>query len=320
MSIVCQNVTRYVLAVQYRGTKYHGFSHLRMQPTFRTVEGDLMKALSKLVGENNFKNIQVSSRTDRGVHAISNTLHVDISHNAPISTRDPKKLQRGINFYLSREPNRGTLDGSSRNNDIRIINAAEAPTEHAYSSRNGEKFAWHARHTAIKRTYEYRVLVSDINNGDLWVPFEAEDRSWLFRQKEGILDVDSMKEAASYLIGTHDFTSFQSVGCSRSSPITTLHDIKIYQTPYIDAQGWRGSANLGSSNIVSINISGSSFLYHQVRNIIGCLVWEIGRGKAPPSSMNDILERKSRINAPRLAPAHGLYLVSVDHEGFSFDS
>ena len=314
---VRQKLTRYVLAVQYQGNKYYGFSRLPKRLGLRTVEGDLIKALSQLVGRNNFKNIQVSSRTDRGVHALSNTLHVDISDDAPITLRDPQRLRRGMNFYLSRDFREEGLCDLKRNNEVRVINAALTPSQHAYSSRGGEIFPWHARHTAIKRNYEYRLLISDVTNGDSWVPFEA-DRSWLFRHKGGFLNIEAMREAAKYLIGTHDFTSFQSKGCSRGSPITTLNDIRIQQTPYTVAQGWGAGNNFDNSNIISIKISGSSFLYHQVRNIVGLLAWDVGRGKSHPSTVKELLHRKSRTNAPLLAPPQGLYLVSVEHEGFSF--
>jgi tRNA pseudouridine(38-40) synthase len=72
-----------------------------------------------------------------------------------------------------------------------------------------------------------------------------------------------------------------------------------------------------SLHLVTIIITGKSFLYHQVRNMVACLV-DVGRGKLKPDGVKEILEKKDRSCASGMAPAQGLFLVDVEHGGFQF--
>mmetsp|Transcript_11590 Transcript_11590/g.15461 ORF Transcript_11590/g.15461 Transcript_11590/m.15461 type:complete len:106 (-) Transcript_11590:264-581(-) len=71
------------------------------------------------------------------------------------------------------------------------------------------------------------------------------------------------------------------------------------------------------ASLITFTISGDSFVYRQVRNMVGCLV-EIGKGKLQPTHVKDLLEKRQRKLAPAMAPAHGLFLVDVEHGDFSF--
>ena len=117
------------------------------------------------------------------------------------------------------------------------------------------------------------------------------------------LNVIDMQEAAHNLVGQHDFTSFRAAGCKRFSPVVAIQDIHM------------GIPTDNSTQLVTIAITGNSFLYRQVRNMVGCLV-TVGKGEVAPQEVKDILERKSRRFAPVMAPAHELFLVDVQHGDF----
>jgi tRNA pseudouridine38-40 synthase len=182
-------------------------------------------------------------------------------------------------------------------------------------------------------------------------PFE-HDRVWRIHEKRtknkttctdqsSSLDIAAMNHAGKYLTGTHDFTSFRGKGCQRSSPIVTIDDVWCGVEKYHGEFGEgilnavsRKSTTLSrnaSNNpwedntlhtpdalqLVTIVIRGKSFLYHQVRNMVACLV-EVGRGKLTPDDVKRILEQKNRASALGMAPAHGLFLVDVEHGDFRF--
>ncbi|KAL3773635.1 hypothetical protein ACHAWO_012488 [Cyclotella atomus] len=406
---------RYALAVQYHGGNALGFSYqgprgencLVYEPRsngtiiqadlrgIESIEGRIRRALNCLVGRDNYQNIQVSSRTDRGVHAWRNTFQVDIRLRLAKSATtdaqpsitcdgsfheawDPKKLVHGINYYLSRLPgtiteeeenaqdrsflfNRQSNHRMQSNNTIRILSAAVAPNvrvpNHNYDPNlpqdadNPIDLPWDVRFTATRRFYAYRILhsfdmehESDNDSGVYSTacyhsyPFE-DDRVWRIhernssrcRNKRMWLDVNAMNLAGVYLTGTHDFTSFRGKGCQRFSPIVTVESISCTTKRYHDNAGegilnaaLRHTSTEGrllstpdTLKLVTIVISGNSFVYHQIRNIVACLV-EVGQGKMTPEDVKAILEKKDRSCAVGMAPPQGLFLVDVEHGDFIF--
>lgn len=382
--------TRYVFAVQYHGGKLLGFSHqgaagencLVYNPNgsisdlrgIESVEGRLRRAFDLLVGENNYQNIQVSSRTDRGVHAWRNTLQVDIrsrqkrgsedadsqtSSRATVKQWKPKNLVDGINFYLARIPSETDAESLPLRKNIRNIaskaNFYNLPLNHNVTilssvvapdimtpnqnydpslqedESNPKSLPFDVRFTATKRTYAYRILHSyEIEAKCAYYyhcqPFE-HDRVWRIHDDKGRigdLDIDAMNNAAKYLVGTHDFTSFRGKGCQRSSPVTTLDEVVVHKERYHGVvPGFMlagdNMENLipDTYNMITIVIKGKSFLYHQVRNIVACLV-EVGQGRLKHDEVKEILEKKDRSVAPGMAPAQGLFLVDVEHGDFRF--
>ena len=110
----------------------------------------------------------------------------------------------------------------------------------------------------------------------------------------GALDIESMQMASTALLGTHDFSSFRAADCEAPHPRRTLRELEV-QT-------------VGA--ILRIEVEGTAFLKHMVRNIVGSLA-DVGRGKRPREWIAEVLAGKDRTLAGRTAPPQGLTLVEV---------
>ncbi|XBC40918.1 MAG: tRNA pseudouridine(38-40) synthase TruA [Buchnera aphidicola (Nurudea yanoniella)] len=147
--------------------------------------------------------------------------------------------------------------------------------------------SFHARYSALSRRYRYII-------------YNDKCRSSIFSQgfyscfKK--LDIFKMNCAAKYLIGEHDFTSFRSINCQSSTPIRNIMFLKVFSL----------------NRLVIIDIIANSFLYHMVRNIVGCLI-EIGTSKYSEHWMKELLLSRDRTLASPTAKAQGLYLVKVTY-------
>jgi tRNA pseudouridine38-40 synthase len=146
---------------------------------------------------------------------------------------------------------------------------------------------FHARFSAKSKTYEYRIV-----NGPFLSPFERR-YAWHLPHP---LDVSAMQLAAPVLTGAHDFIAFQGAG---SSVKTTERRISALEVDADDPH-------------LSIVVTADGFLRHMVRAIVGTLV-EVGSGRQSPSWVGEVLASKDRAKAGPTAPAHGLFLVSIDY-------
>ncbi len=379
-----QRFLRYAFAVQYNGTPFLGFSYQGPKGEncindmgvdlrgLHTVEGKIRSALNSLVNggdkvklsealhddlvkESNYENFQVSSRTDRGVHALKNTFHVDIrSRDTTEQPWQTHQLIRGLNYHLRRETTtKSNYQWTKQQpppiltgNEIRILSCKAAPLEliknkhydpdgentDNFTQKQPSHISWNARFTALRRTYVYRILSHSIPNHaidddnseidlmeEFGIPFE-DTRSWRVLHKEKTLNVAAMKEASILLIGLNDYSSFRGRNCSRSSPIVTIENITINSNPIfpdaINRYSYDSSNSDNNAKIVTITVQGDAFLYRQVRNIVGCLV-EVGKNKLSVTDVREILEARDRTKAGTMAPAHGLYLANVEHYNLS---
>ena len=149
-----------------------------------------------------------------------------------------------------------------------------------------------ARFSAVSRTYSYRIL-----NGRDLDPF-ISDRAWHISEE---LDVDLMQKASSYLIGEHDFSSFCKKPKLKSGDTVSL-------VRHVNSAEW----NSISETDLFFEICASSFCHQMVRSIVGTLV-EVGLGKIPCDDMPRIITLSDRQAAGRIAPPHGLTLLSVKY-------
>lgn len=144
---------------------------------------------------------------------------------------------------------------------------------------------FHARFSAKQRTYIYRI------QNTRFPPALNANRVWWFVHP---LDAEKMQKAANLLIGKHDLSTFRAAGCQAKSPLKTIDELTVSRT----------------GDEVIIEIKARSFLYHQVRNIAGSLVY-VGCGKWSLADFKAAFEACDRTRGGETAPACGLYFKSV---------
>lgn len=197
-----------------------------------------------------------ASRTDAGVHARGNVAVFDTESLIPAD-----KFAFGLNARLPE--------------DISIQESFEVPAE------------FHPRFTETIKTYEYKIL-----NRKFPDPTRRNDSLFYY----GKLNVDAMNEAASYLVGPHDFKSFCAVNHDAKTTVRTIY------SAMVDKDG----------DLITFEITGNGFLYNMVRIIAGTLI-EVGKGKLKPEDIKIIMEARDRQKAGPTAPAHGLTLVEIEY-------
>jgi tRNA pseudouridine38-40 synthase len=266
-------LTHWKLTLSYDGTAFHGW---QVQPDRPTVQGTLVSALALLTGERLLP--QGSGRTDAGVHALGQV--VSFSLEAPLPEAN---LLRALNRALPAS--------------IRVLRAEIVPE------------SFHARHSAVRKSYEYRIferraeeIGAEANAEKICPPFLAP---YVWDCRWG-LEISRMREAAAMLCGIHDFTSFAAADAELSvregevagpNPVKTLFASEV----------------LRQDGLLLYRVTGSGFLHHMVRNIVGTLV-DVGRGHLQASDVTGILTARERSAAGPTAPAQGLFLVSVDYD------
>ena len=160
--------------------------------------------------------------------------------------------------------------------DIRIQSSCEVPPD------------WHPRYCNTRKTYEYRIL-----NRKFSIPTERLYSHFFYYP----LDVEKMQQAADYLVGEHDFKSFCSVNTVAETTVRTLYSVKVSK----------------ESDMITIRVTGSGFLYNMVRIIAGTLM-EVGKGGMSPEQIPQILAALDRQKAGPTAPACGLTLYAYEFE------
>ena len=195
-----------------------------------------------------------AGRTDAGVHAFGQIVHFD----APVE-RPLRAWVLGVNSSLSM--------------DVSVSWADAMPPQ------------FHARFSATARCYRYVILNRPARSAVL-----HHRVAWVHRP----LDAGKMLEAASALVGTHDFSAFRAAGCQANTPVRSLTAINVRR---------RGA-------LILIDVTANAFLQHMVRNIAGSLM-AVGQGKREPGWLEDVLRSRDRTNAGVTAPPSGLYLMGV---------
>jgi len=242
---------RVALGIEYDGS---GFCGWQTQPGGCALQDHLEQACAAIAGVP-VKTV-CAGRTDAGVHALGQVVHVDCAVGRPASA-----WVRGVNALL--------------------------PPALAVTWAQPVDGDFHARFSALSRTYRYVLLNSAVR------PAADHGRVGWFHMQ---LDVEAMREAASSLVGEHDFSAFRAAECQAQSPVRTLHEASVRRTgPYV-IFGFRANA----------------FLHHMVRNIIGSLI-HVGKGKQPPQWAAEVLQGRDRTLAAPTFDASGLYLTQVEY-------
>ena len=170
---------------------------------------------------------------------------------------------------------------------VRGVNA-HLPESIRVQTAQGVDDQFHARFDAYQRSYQYVLVNSAVAPALL-----AHKAGWYHLP----LDLKAMQEAISCLQGQHDFSAFRASSCQAKSPIKTMHRAIVTQ----------------HGNCFLFEFTASAFLHHQVRNMIGALVY-VGKGKNHASHIKHLLAQKNRaISPPTFSPA-GLYLTGVGYD------
>ncbi len=186
----------------------------------------------------------------------------------------PENLRRALNAFLPAA--------------VRVIEIDEAAAD------------FDARRDATAKTYRYRIV-----SGHTALPFDLR-YAWHLR---GHVDVGAMSSAARLLEGEHDFAAFRATG---SDIVGTVRTIRRSVVVSERERGWFSEAHPPDRRAVAYEVTGSGFLRHMVRNIVGTLV-EIGLGRLPVGAMPEVLASRCRGRAGPTAPAEGLFLVHVEY-------
>ncbi|MDP8957961.1 MAG: tRNA pseudouridine(38-40) synthase TruA [Actinomycetota bacterium] len=240
----------YRLDLVYDGSGFHGYARQR---DVRTVQGCLEEALFRLTGP---VETAVAGRTDAGVHARGQVVSFVLPHELDID-----KAWRALNGQLGPEM------------AIREVQRVED--------------GFHARFSALSRTYRYSVLNSLFTD-----PF-LRHTTW--HVPHG-LKVEDMEEAARSFRGEHDFASFCRAAAGRSRVRNVLR------------AGWCQAGE----DLLSFEIRATSFCHQMVRSIVALCV-EVGRGRLRPAGVSEILDARDRQAARGVAPPHGLMLWEVEY-------
>ena len=201
--------------------------------------------------------VTAAGRTDTGVHALCQVVHFDTSTERPLNA-----WIRGVNATLPKT--------------LRVLWAKEVD----------ERF--HARFDACQRSYQYLLV-----NQPVAPAVMAGKAGWFHLP----LNVALMSEAASYLVGEHDFSAFRAAECQAKSPIKQLHRAEV--------------RNIG--DCLLFDFCANAFLHHQVRNMVGALIY-VGKGNYKPEYIKQLLQSRDRTKSPPTFSPDGLYLAGVGYD------
>jgi tRNA pseudouridine38-40 synthase len=245
-------MARFRLDLEYVGTRYSGW---QVQRNARTVQGALHEAVRRVSQRDDFDSYG-SGRTDAGVHALHQVAHLDLETRLA-----PETLRRALNDALPA--------------DVHLLRVEKVTR------------SFHARHSAVGRSYLYQVARRRTAFGKPFV--------WWIRDP---LDVGAMDAAGRVFGGRHDFRSYADADPGEKSTRVVVERVEV--------------AEAGA--LILVRVLGSHFLWKMVRRMVGVIA-EVGRGGLRPADAERFLREPSDVPARLTAPPSGLFLERVLYEG-----
>jgi tRNA pseudouridine38-40 synthase len=239
------------LLVSYDGTAYCGWE---TQKNGVAVQEVLEEAIRKITGES--VALEGSGRTDAGVHALGQVASFRMRHRIPA-----RKLVLALNATIPE--------------DVAVLDAADADP------------SFHARFSAVSKTYRYTILNDRVRRPLL--------RATAYHFPKP-LDAAAMHEAAQAIVGTHDFRAFAKEAARKKSCVRTIFRAVVER----------------DGVLVRLEFTGDGFLYNMIRIVTGTLI-DVGLGRRGPDALARLTAGGRRPHAGFTVPAHGLCLVSVDY-------
>lgn len=242
-------MTRWKLTLEYDGTAFLGWQR---QAQGMTVQQALEEAAERFCGERPVAH--AAGRTDTGVHARGQVVHFDCE-----AVRAERAWVMGANSRL--------------------------PPSVAVCWAQPVSADFHARYSARRRSYRYRILRRATRPA-----LDARLCTWVREP----LDVAAMRLAVPALIGELDFSSFRTVACQSRSPVRNLVRIDLIE------QG----------EFLDFEFEANAFLHHMIRNLVGSLLL-VGKGEQPPTWIAEVLAARDRTRAGPTAPPQGLTFLAA---------
>lgn len=243
---------RLALGLEYDGAAFCGW---QTQPSRCAIQDHVQDALGRFTDST--IEVTAAGRTDTGVHATAQVVHFDSD-----VVRETSSWVRGPNACLPPA--------------IRVVWSHPVPDD------------FHARYSALSRTYRYLLLNEKV------APAILRDRVGWFHAP---LDAARMEEGCRALLGEHDFSAFRGSQCQSRSPIRTVSEARVER----------------HANLVVFTLRANAFLHHMVRNIVGSLVY-VGAGREEPAWIAELVASRDRKLAAPTFSAAGLYLAGVEYD------
>lgn len=266
------------LTLAYDGTTFNGW---QVQPNLPTIQGTLAAALLRITGETILP--QGSGRTDAGVHALAQVASFSLGNPIPAPN-----LHHALNRVLPQS--------------IRVLTIESAAED------------FHARHSARRKTYEYRIFPRALFPRTIPPALDRICSPMLAPYVWDCpypLDFAVLENAADHVRGTHDFTSFTAVNPDQTAREPSTGPSTLNPEPCfirtIHHSSWHRS-----NDLYFYRVTGSGFLHHMVRNLVGTFV-EAASGRISADDIPRILDARNRSAAGPTAPARGLFLVEVEY-------
>ena len=251
--------------IAYDGTDFHGWASQKGQ--LRTVQGVLEQCLTMILRHP--IELTVAGRTDAGVHAAGQVAHADVpveSLQQRSIDGEPAKLVRRLAKLVD--------------DDIRIHSVSFAPE------------GFDARFSALRRHYVYRITTEEAGA----LPTRLRDTATWTRP----VDIDLMQQAATTLVGLHDFAAF----CKAKPHATTIRDLQEFY--------WVDASTPSEPNLYEAHVSADAFCWSMVRSLVGCCL-AVGEGRRDINFVEAMLGESERSSSIPVAAAKGLSLVGVDY-------